>query len=385
MSIKRKKLETKSDDELQNARETQDIVYWFVKKFPGPTTWILISMISIIVFLLGRGCYLISEQKQKYNEVIEIMKEMPTSEDVSNLSDRVEDLEKINEQYTNYENIKNFYPNINIEVNTYDNTVSYADTPIEITEQLILYDIKGVAYVSADLIGQIVLLCYEEGGKEVYFLGKYNENYHWDGYCVTNVYNEDGTLFGICESEFVDGKRINYKSFYQDNDVFIYSDRECDGDLNSGITKHYRYVSEETKEFTSSTVRSTDIQYVNNYIRTNSVNNIKQIYIGTTDSKYYQDESGDAVVVSFDEDGYVTSLYKGMFVNGKRNDDTFNAYAVEYNSEYGKYYLNENTVFKNGKAVNKSIVPMTEEELELIVNRVNLGGYSELLKWKCEE
>lgn len=75
-------------------------------------------------------------------------------------------------------------------------------------------DADGKVYMANDLIDTRVILFYKEEDKEVFFLGQYNENYHWDGYCMTNVYNADGSLFGISESNFVDGERRDYTCFY---------------------------------------------------------------------------------------------------------------------------------------------------------------------------
>lgn len=40
----------------------------------------------------------------------------------------------------------------------------------------------------------MVILVYTEDDKDVFFMGKFNDNYHWDGYCITNVYYKDGTF-----------------------------------------------------------------------------------------------------------------------------------------------------------------------------------------------
>ena len=63
-------------------------------------------------------------------------------------------------------------------------------------------DTKGNVYLAEDLIDETVLLTYNEDDKEIFFLGQYNKEYHWNGYCVTNAYNSDGSLYGIFESNF---------------------------------------------------------------------------------------------------------------------------------------------------------------------------------------
>lgn len=72
------------------------------------------------------------------------------------------------------------------------NTASLIRNDINISKSSISPDIyvgtdsNGKEYIAKDLIDEMILLTYTEDDKEVYFLGQYNENYHWDGYCVTN-------------------------------------------------------------------------------------------------------------------------------------------------------------------------------------------------------
>ena len=127
------------------------------------------------------------------------------------------------------------------------NDINYSTSKQYIVESsLIGYDINGNKYIARDLIGETVLLTYTEDDKEVYFLGQYNENYHWDGYCVTNSYFNNGVLFGICESNFDDGDRLDYISFYySDNSKWIYANREKINDENVGVTINYYKTSQK--------------------------------------------------------------------------------------------------------------------------------------------
>lgn len=43
-------------------------------------------------------------------------------------------------------------------------------------------DDKGNNYIAEDLINKTIIMEYEDDDKEVYFLGRYNENYHWQGF-----------------------------------------------------------------------------------------------------------------------------------------------------------------------------------------------------------
>lgn len=101
-------------------------------------------------------------------------------------------------------------------------------------------------------------------------MGKFNENYHWDGYCITNVYYKDGTLFGLCESNFDDGKRMDYISLYrEDNNEWTYTNRNIGADGNSGITKCFTYSTSDVKNFTETNVRTNDFIIPDDYIEQN--------------------------------------------------------------------------------------------------------------------
>ena len=61
------------------------------------------------------------------------------------------------------------------------------------SKTIIGIDSNNNVCLAEDYINKTVLLTYkdknnEQNNVDVYFLGQYNENYHWDGFCVTNVY-----------------------------------------------------------------------------------------------------------------------------------------------------------------------------------------------------
>ena len=131
-------------------------------------------------------------------------------------------------------------------------SIEYRDTNITATslspDTCIGTDADGKVYLAENLINETILLTYMEADKEVYFLGQYNENYNWNGYCITNAYNSNGTLYGICESNFDNGKRLDYKSFYlSDSSEWILSDRTCDGNENIGTSITYNLEYDKIK------------------------------------------------------------------------------------------------------------------------------------------
>ena len=200
-------------------------------------------------------------------------------------------------------------------------------------------DSDGNAYIAEDLINTTILLTYTEGDKEVYFLGQYNENYRWNGYCVTNAYYMDGTLYGICESNFENGQRLDYKSFYKEKDnEWTYSNRVCTDEGNLGTSIGYTLEYNKVKNFTNTNVRVTDILYVDKFIE--AVNPLmRKYYHGNTSGGVYNDDSGQAYYVEYFEDGTVKTLYQGNFIGGQFNDNTDEAWYIvkEVNTRYMYY------------------------------------------------
>lgn len=263
------------------------------------------------------------------------------------------------------------------DINEKSDSISYT-MPILLSNMPIGTDIYGNSYVVKDLVNQTVLLTYREDDKEVYFLGQYNDRRNWNGYCVTNSYNLDGTLYSICESNFDDGKRMDYKSLYSSAESeWTVSDRICDNNVNSGTTTNYYYEYETIKNFTNTNVRRTDILYVDSFID-NEVAIITKFYFGETLNQRYNDDSGDAYLVKYDSDGTVKTLYVGNFVDGYCEDYTGNAWSIVYSEELQDYFYNTGD-FENNSAIEKSLEPITVEEIEKIVSEYNFLCD---LKWK---
>lgn len=261
------------------------------------------------------------------------------------------------------------------KVSMQPNDIGYVTSSIT-SETCIGTDSDGNVYIAEDLINETILLTYFEDDKEVYFLGQYNENYKWNGYCVTNAYNLDGTLYGICESNFDNGKRLDYKSFcYLNKTEWIYSDKICNEDENSGINILYSFNYEKIKNFTNTNARITDILYVDKFIETSEANMLKY-YSGNTFDGKYNDDSGNAYEVVYNDDGTVKMLYVGEFVNGTFCDD--DAWSIVYSENY-EFYVHNTGKFENGKAVNKSTEPISIDEINEIISSYNFDCE---LKWK---
>lgn len=235
-------------------------------------------------------------------------------------------------------------------------------------------------YIAKDYINQPILLTYKEGNKEVYFFGQYNKAYHWDGYCVTNTYNEDGSLFGICESNFDDGKRLDYKSLYSnDSSEWHFADKKCEESSNIGFNIICTDIQNKTKNFTSTNVRVYDILYVDNLLQANSPK-ILRYYHGNTLNELYNDNTGQAYLAIYNDDGTIKTLYVGKFEDGYFNDDTGNAWDIAY-YEQGSYYVCNTGEFKSGHALNPSNDPI---EIDDINKKIEGYNFECPIDWKTE-
>lgn len=279
-----------------------------------------------------------------------------------------------------YVNAKSLSGSINIndivDIQQNDSTITTA--PID-SNAVIGTDSDGKAYIADELINQTIILTYNDEGKEVYFLGQYDENYRWNGYCVTNAYYPDGTLYGICESNFDDGTRLDYKSFVATDtpNEWVYSDKICSEESNAGKNILYSLVYDRTKNFTITNVRTTDIMYPDDFVNQNNPRVLKY-YNGNTVNGKYEDNTGNAYYISFNEDGTIKTLYVGQFSNGTFNDNTGEAWDISYSEESRNYIYNKG-IFKDGNATNCTSEIYNMNQINaLIANR----DFDCELKWK---
>lgn len=253
---------------------------------------------------------------------------------------------------------------INSNVSVVDNNVSSSTSSFS-ADTCIGTDSEGKAYIAKDLIGQTILLTFDQGDKETYFLGQYNDKYHWDGYCVINTYT-DGVLNGVSESNFDDGNRLNYESFYlSDNQgEWIYTDRDCKEDSNDGISIRYKLDYDKQKNFTLTNARASDIIYVENLASYDN-KEVLSYYVGSTSDGVYNDNSGDAYLVRYNEDGFVNVFYKGCFQNGSF-DDT-NAVEIVFDSSNDRYFLYQGTFVDGKRTSDDGIEYVTQNEIDTIL------------------
>jgi len=251
-------------------------------------------------------------------------------------------------------------------------------------------DINGDDLMAKDYINSPLLFTYKEGNLDVIFFGTYNQNFNWDGYCVTNAYYPDGTLYSICESNFEDGIRLNYKTLYHPNpddmDAWLLTNRKCITNSNEsvvtiGTSISYKFNYNKTKNFTLENAQISDVKYIESFIElVNPV--MTKYYSGKASGANADDDTGHAYEIIFNDDGTVKILYVGKFANGTFNDDTTNGWMIAYSENENRYYYNNNCTFTGGKAdIKLGGEPIDEIKAREIVENSDVQ-FGIRLKWK---
>lgn len=316
--------------------ETKKGINYYLIKYP-------IWSIIISVFASQLATYLISFAKMPMyierliNEKVAIAVESHNVNGISdekiyqNESNKKVIEEKLAENDSGYETTNT---NIRIKENiikslSFNALTATIENPLWHNEEIVAEDVDGNnEYTAKEIIGKRVLIPYTDGKYQMIFYGQYNENYHWDGTCVINTY-ENGKLYIITNNKYKDGKLIKYDQIIQDthkNDNthevekrWVIANRVNEGNYNSGISKTYFRIDDYTMGFEFSNVKVNNVLTFNKF-RKKIVNSDKiyqtGYYCGNTANGSYNDDSGDAFLITFDENHKIKMIYQGEFVGG---------------------------------------------------------------------
>lgn len=229
-------------------------------------------------------------------------------------------------------------------------------------------------YNPEDLYNKPIITAYLDGKNEVYFYGRFNENNHWNGRCILNVY-EENKLISIFEGIYDDGKIYSYKTVAVKEDdenegeyIWLINDRVNQDEYNSGETWKYTKHEDYIKGFTLEDVKEKQITTVDKFISSRN-EKLLSYYKGNTSNGLYNDSTEKAYLIKYKNDGNLDLLYVGKMKNGYPNDNTGNAWSVAWGYANDGYYY-YNGIFTNGNhgKAPRNWKPMTQEEINEKIN-----------------
>lgn len=246
------------------------------------------------------------------------------------------------------------------------------ENPTWDAEDIIASDlVSGEEYSAGFLAGKKLLVPYTNNGQEVVFFGQYNENYHWDKDCIINVYANDELIL-IMDAEYDDGELVTYQQVLAETlqtrqNVWVVTEREHRADLNYGETWNYDRTEDYAKQFELDQVQMQDVVSAEDFIA-EIATPVDSYYRGNTSNGIYNDNTGEAYLVRYHEDGTVKVLYKGCFTDGKFDDNTGEAWELVFDSSNGinKYFYYKGIFKKGNRANSKKIDYVTREQIEQI-------------------
>lgn len=253
------------------------------------------------------------------------------------------------------------------------------ENPTWDAEDIIASDlISGEEYSAGFLAGKKLLVPYTNNGQEVVFFGQFNENYHWDKDCIINVYANDELIL-IMDAEYDDGELVTYQQVLAETlqtrqDVWVVTEREHRADINYGETWNYDRTEDYAKQFELDQVQMQDVVSAEDFIAEIDTP-VDSYYRGNTSNGIYNDNTGKAYLVRYNEDGTVKVLYKGCFTDGKFDDNTGEAWELVFDSSNGinKYFYYKGIFRKGNRANSKKIDYVTREQIEQITEEMEFS------------
>lgn len=360
----------------------------------------ILTILTILSLLFGAYNYV----ESKFDKLNDKLNECLKKDEISNLTTDVSEMREYlysddgvkdqlgefsdkMDKVTNLLNITAIKADVTTEeyiknnVSIVDNDISDSTSSIS-PDTCIGTDFDGKVYIAKNLIDQTILLTYTEDDKEIYFLGQYNKNYHWNGYCVINTYDADGKLNGINESNFDDGNRLDYESYYLSDkqNEWIYTDRDCKKETNEGISIRYKSNFSKQKNFTATNVRVSDLIYIES-MKEYDNKEILSYYMGKTSNGVYNDDSGNAYLVMYNSEGFVSVYYKGNFKDGYFEDENAIEIVLDESYNINKYFLYNGGFTRGERISDDGIKYITQDEINTILKE---NGCKDNFTWYSE-
>jgi len=238
---------------------------------------------------------------------------------------------------------------------------------------VVAYNAEGNELTVEDVAQKKLLIPYKENGKECFFYGQLDKHGNWDGECLINIY-KDQKLDLITEAVYDSGDLLSFKQAFpnktarQDGrDVWFFSRRTMKENFSTGETWDYIRNGDYAQTFTYDSVTVEDILSIDD-LQLRVAGWLEGYYNGNTSNGAFNDNSGEAYMVKYFEDGTVRTLYTGKFENGNPEDSTNNAWLIGKNNTASQYFYYNGPV-KNGhptisyNSKNKDLYWKTDQDL----------------------
>ncbi len=360
LDIMGKGKEKKSNQQTENVQQAQS--------GSKPSKWNLIAILNTNPFISAVIASLIPTALIAFVGLAILPYRITNLEDdISRLNDTVDEIDK---RYTEFEmrlsvvekvnlTVPLLHPTevvssaINDQLYSIENEAFLLSSVFTSNEIIATNELTKESYTPKQLADEKLFLTYQEDGKDVYFFGTFNSNNHWDGDCLINVY--DGSeLVRITEGIYDDGILLNYRQAFVEPDIkgeltWYISDRVHTEEYNSGQTLLFDYQKVEM-DFQTTDVSNKDLLFVEDLL-IKVQHNLKGFYSGNTANGQYNDLTGKAYYVGYDDDGTIKTLYVGGFENGVFNDSSHNAWMVGRSVEQNADYMYVKGEFKKGQTV----------------------------------
>jgi len=220
---------------------------------------------------------------------------------------------------------------------------------------------------------------------EIWFFGGLDEHGRWHGFCIINHYI-DGQLIALDETHFLYGERIgDYRHISREIGQYRLQYRSWYGDFTDGETFVYQSITFPTERFKTNTpirfedaIRHTLISY----------------YRGRISNGYFNDNTGNAISISYTEEGFIRTLYRGHFVNGAfvdqrpfdENSLENSAFWIALANDESRYYFYAGP-FLNNQPRNNNWHLSEERRISISENPAYRLPHSliirpELLRWR---
>lgn len=330
----------------------------------------------------------IQEDINKMNEgIIGELNLMELKSDVDDLKLETsgESNDESNDIFSNNQSIQIIADNFSI-INTQFSSIKDENFAIDLlftssTDVIAIDILTDTKYTVNDLMNKKLLLTYKEDSNDILFYGQFNENNHWNGNCIINVYNND-KLIAITEGLYDNGNLLQYKQAFVDTnssgkEKWFVSSRVHTKDYNTGKTLQYNY-TEYQKNFDFSNVTPKDIVDVDSF-RLSLTSELESFYHGNTSNGQFNDDTNSAYYISYNDNSKsIKTLYVGNFKDGNFHDTTGKAWYITMaaDTDY-MYYIGK---FEDGH-------PIEPETKKNFINPISLQQRNEIvkdMKFDCE-